>query len=154
MTRVRVIWTIAGAFAVFGIACDVLGVEIGGRGIMSAVQAIAIAVVFGLFATGISGSFAHAGRHARLLREGRRLPAVILRVYGGEGRSTRQRVDVRFAVRVEPAGEAPYELDLEEEIHPIEAPRLQPGKRVVVAVDPRDPRKAALHMDATRALDE
>jgi hypothetical protein len=154
MTRVRIIWTIAGAFAVFGIACDVLDVEIGGRGIMSAVQALAIAVVFGLCATAISRSFAHAGRHARLLREGRRLPAVILRVYGGEGRSTRQRVDVRFAVRVEPAGEAPYELDLEEEIHPIEAPRLQPGRRVVVAVDARDPRKAALHMDATRALDE
>lgn len=153
MSGIVIIWTIAGAFAAFGIVCDALDIEVGGREIIGGFEATAIAGFLGVFATGFYKTFSQAADHARVLRQGRQLPAVILRVEGGSGQSRRQKVDVRFTVRVEPAGEAAYEIDLREEIHPIEAPRLQPGKRIVVAVDPRNPRKGALHLDATRALD-
>jgi len=125
----------------FGVLGAVVGAVVIGVTLLSLVLVVVVVRrVFG----GLSRASA---QRERLLREGTPAPATIVNL--GMGRMTMQvgvhrHLEVQLLVQVEPPDRSPWQATLATMISELQVPQLQPGARIQVRYDPRDPSQLAL----------
>lgn len=83
----------------------------------------------------------------RVLRTGTKATATVLRL-SETGTYINNQPMVNIALHVQPPDRAPFEASIQQVLSQLEIPRVQPGQKVAVGIDPDNPQKVVLDLNA------